>query len=487
MSIRRNTIYNLAGRVAPVAISLLTLPIYLNLIGEERFGVLSIAWLFLGYFGLFDLGLSQATAQRIATLRDAGPDERAETFWTALGINAGFGTLGGLLLWPLADFFFTYHFKMDKVIRVEIINAIPWLIMAVPVATISGVLTGSLQGREKFLTLNIIGATGTAIFQLFPLIIAMFISVELEWILPAVVLSRLITLGLLFIQVRRHVPLSGYPKFKRDLVRPLFKFGGWVSVSGIISPLMTALDRFIIGAMVGAKAVTYYTVPYNLADRITMLPESLTSAMFPRLAAVNGAERERLVSDAVRGLLVIMTPVIIAGLFLMKPFLTWWLDPIFAAQASPVGQIILLGLWANSLARVPYVTLQAQGRPDLVAKAHLMEVLPYLLILYISLVHWGIQGAALAWALRVIIDALLLFVFNGTGQQVGKLFLIPVMLLGGSFGSLWCLGGIVGLMVNMLICGICMVWCWRNIPEILTTKLGSVLPKFNRLMKETAK
>ena len=106
MSIRRYTTYNLIGSLLLLAASLLTIPIYLSLIGEARYGILAIAWLLLGYFGLFDFGLGRATAQRIAALRDATAAERAEAFWTALVLNFGLGMVGALLLWPVARYFF---------------------------------------------------------------------------------------------------------------------------------------------------------------------------------------------------------------------------------------------------------------------------------------------------------------------------------------------------------------------------------------------
>lgn len=479
MSIRRNTLYNLAGSLTPLVVTLTTVPLFLNLIGEERFGVLTITWLLLGYFGLFDLGLSRATAQRIATLKDAEPECRAETFWTALFLNVGFGILGGFLIWPAAYVFFSKFFPVSENLRPEIISAIPWLLAAVPVATVSGVLSGALEGRERFLVINIVNFSGTVLFQVLPLLVAFFYGPDLTWLLLAALLGKLMTFSLLFLHCRRHVPLSGRPRLNRALIAPLFRFGGWVTVTSMISPILSVLDRIIIGALVGAKAVTYYSIPFSLTNRITVIPASLAGALFPRLATATGVERDRLSEDAVRILAVIITPIIIVGLLIMDPFLIWWINIEFASKAAIIGKILLLGLWANCFARIPFTSLQAQGRPDLVAKCHLAELPPYLAAMALVLPRWGIVGAALIWSIRVTFDFLLLIFFSGAAEKSIRILMIPLFLIGIAaiavfffpFGSL---SGLVLVFTSLLLC---LLWAWLNLPPQLKIYLPDRLHK----------
>lgn len=432
MSIRKHTVYNLTGGLLPVALSLITIPLYIDLIGDARYGVLAIAWLLLGYFGLFDLGLGRATAQRISSLVSARPEQRATSFWTALAINVGLGVIGGLVIWPVALYFFGHAFNVEDTLRTELGKAILWLVLAVPLATFSGVLTGALEGRAKFLELNTISVTGSALIQLVPLTVAWLHGSDLTWLLPAVVLSRFVTLSALFWRCREHV-FKGQPRTVSGTeARHLLTFGGWVTVSALLSPLMTMLDRFAISATLGAKAVTYYTVPFQLVQRSAIIPGALASAVFPRLAAAGPEEGVSLGHLAIGSLAVVMTPIMLTGVFLIEPFLGWWLSPEFAAQAARVGQILFLGYWVNAFAVIPFMQLQAGGRPDLVAKCHLAEVLPYLLSLYAGLHFFGLVGAAAAFSLRTAADCLLLMHWSGHLKQRLVLLCVPalVMLLG---------------------------------------------------------
>lgn len=475
MSIRRDSLYNLAGSLAPTAVTLFTVPAYLHLIGVERYGVLVIAWALLGYFGVFDLGLGRATAHCIATLRQAEPRERAEAFWTALLLNAAFGVVGGLLLWPVARFFFAGYFQIAEPLRREIIASVPWFAAAVPVMTVSGVLGGALQGRERFLDLNASSVLGMVLFQALPLGVAWQYGPNLALLVPAALLGRVAVFAMMFTQCCRHVPLDGTPAVKRELVAPLFRYGGWVTVTGIISPLLTTLDRFLIGSIVGAGAVTYYTVPYALAFRVSALPGSLSNSLFPRFSATSGEEALRLMDEAVRAMSAILTPLIVVVILMMEPFLTWWVGPGMARNGAYVGEIIALGLWSTGLANMPYALLQAKGRPDLIAKCHLAELIPYFVFLAVALHAWGVVGAAIAWSLRVTADAVLLFWMGGNALRDYRIHLPTILLVGLAAAAVfafpllsvsrWATGA-VALFGST-------AWAWRTAPDSVKKLVGA--------------
>lgn len=428
MSIKRNTLINLVGAIVPMAVMLITVPLYLAQLGEARYGVLALVWLVLGYFSFLEMGLGKATANQIAKAHDATDDERSEIFWTALMINAAMGTIAASILWLAGDYLLSSVLKMPDDLRQEAVAALPWMITTLPLALVSSVLNGALEGRNRFLTVNLLQVVSNTVFQVAPLAVASLYGPSLEVVIPAAVLSRAAMNLPFLIACRRAVPFTLHPSFSLMRAKSLFSYGGWVAVTGVVSPIMETLDRFLIGVLLGAKAVTHYTIAYQLATKFRILPASLSRALFPRFSA-DSANAGDMAIESFSTLIAIMTPLTALGVLLVGPFLAIWVGPEVALHSAPIAQIILFGVWANSLAFIPLNLLQATGRPGLVAKLHVTELLPFIAILYFATTQWGVIGAAGAWATRVIIDSVFLYLAADIAEDVAPMVVIPLAMI----------------------------------------------------------
>jgi O-antigen/teichoic acid export membrane protein len=102
-------------------------------------------------------------------------------------------------------------------------------------------------------------------------------------------------------------------------------------------------------------------------------------------------------------------PIVTLIVLFAEKGLRWWLNAEFAQNSTLVLQWLAVGVLFNSLAQIPFVLLQSAGRPDITAKIHLIELPFYLLALWLLVSEVGINGAAMAWCARSMLDAGLLF------------------------------------------------------------------------------
>lgn len=404
MSIKKHTAANLIGSLVPIIIALITVPLYLHYIGTERYGVLAVIWALLGYFGFFDLGFGRAVLQRMAKLTDISGRDRSNLLWTALTVTFILGILGSAVLWFIADYFLAYKINMSASNRIEASNAVFWLFLALPLLLPASVLQSALQARLRFVELNLIQILGSTISQLLPLAFAASGYVELQILVPAVLASRMLTTALLFNQCKLHVPLNGMPVIDRNHLKEMMGYGGWALVIGMLGPLLVTIDRLVIATISGAKSVSFYSVPFDLASRTMIISGSLSTAIFPRLASASIVDAKDIAIKSTKILCSVMTPIIIFGIFFVHPFIILWVGNAFADSSAGVAEVILFGVWINAAVIPHNARLLADKTIKKVAFILLLQVPIYLSMLWFGVTHWGVLGAAFAWTLRVMLD-----------------------------------------------------------------------------------
>lgn len=411
----RNTLINLLGQGLPLVVAFIAIPPTVHVLGIDRFGVLGLIWVILGYFGVFDLGLGRATTRFVAEALGSQKQHRIPLIlWNAVFAQTLLGLLGGLALLSLAPFLVDHTLNIPVESQNEVRTAFYILAAVLPLVLVGSSFSGLLEASQRFDLLNAVRAPFTAANYLIPLVGGLA-GFGLPGIAGFLLLSRLLMLIIFYRVCVKLFPFIRSPaRLSRSELRLLLSFGGWISVSGIVGPVLVYFDRFIIGTLLPISAVAYYTMPYEMVTRLWIIPGSFIATLFPAfsyLTTTGGkAALETLTARSVRYILASLGVITVFIVIYASDILNLWVGESIARESTSVLQILSLGVLVNSLAQIAYTLIQAHGRPDLTAKLHLLELPLYLLLAWELVRFWGVAGAALAWVLRVAADALMLFV-----------------------------------------------------------------------------
>jgi O-antigen/teichoic acid export membrane protein len=407
-----NVAWNAAGLAAPLAVALLCVPPLLERLGAERFGLLALAWALTAISGLFDLGIGRATTRCVAVQLGRGESHRiASTLATAVSLAARAGLTGMLLLMLAAALGAHRGIRYDPAIEPEVLQATLLLALVIPLQTLIATYRGVSEACQKFRGISLVRmALGVANLAA-PLAVAQYTS-HLAVMVLSLLLARMVAC-MAFRQLAHQelpraseaLPLSAHERHE------LLRAGGWFSVSAVVSPILVQADRFVIGAVLSAAAVSTYAVPFDLITQLLIVVTAVSTVAFPSITHLLQTEAARARALFDRWLWIVagaMASVTALVAWWLPVLLNLWLGATLPAEAATVGRWLCLGVWINAIGSMNFAWLHAQGRFRATALLHLLELPLYLAALLFLLRVFGVTGAAVAWVLRVGIDSAVL-------------------------------------------------------------------------------
>lgn len=407
-----NTAWNLAGQLAPLVVGVLTLPLLIRLVGLERFGFISLVWVLVGYASIFDFGIGRALVRTVAAHLAAGdPRRAAASAHAALIFLALFGLLLAALLAPASAWLVTSALKLPDELVPEAVPATVMLAASLPFVMLTTGFGGLLSAHQHFKALNLIRIALGVAGYLGPVLVAQW-SNRLDAVVAVVLALRVLGTLLHALVCRRQCGWRlRWALPSAEATRELFRLGGWIAVSNVVGPMLSYLDRLLLGVLVPMRSVAIYATPYDVVSKSMMIPAAIMATLFPLASGLErgSAQAQRMLSSAVRLLFVLMVPVVFLFVVLARPGLELWLGAEMAAQGATVLQILALGVLFNALAQGPAMLIQAAGEPRWMAKLHLAELPVFVAILWLLTERFGIVGTAVAACLRNAIDAAAVF------------------------------------------------------------------------------
>lgn len=412
----RNIGWNLIGQVAPLAAALVSMPLLIKAIGTDRFGILSIGWMLIGYFSLFDFGLGRALTQIISEkLATKNEEQVPALMWTGLTLMFALGVGASAVLFAMSEWIIYSALKIPENLQTEARQSFFMLVPSIPFVVLATGLRGVLEAKQAFKLVNLV-RTPLGVLTFVGPVLALPFSNSLVPIFFILMVVRLLTALFFVIACNRAVDNFWRFEFSKNVIPALLRFGGWMTVSNIVGPIMVNMDRFIIGAVLSISAVTYYTTPFEIMVRLLIVPGAVAGVCFPMFAEhaknMNVEKLREILWRSSKYVFFLMLFAVGIIFVFAEDILRIWLNEEFARNSATVLKILSVGILINGLAHIPFAFIQGMGESKVTAQFHLFELAVYLPVLYVAIHAYGIIGVAVAWCIRGTLDAYLLFSYS---------------------------------------------------------------------------
>ena len=193
-SFSRNIFWNLLGQIAPMLAALISIPILIQQIGTDKFGMVTIAWMLIGYFSLFDFGIGRALTQLISQrLAEHRNTEILPLIWTGNILILGLGIIAAILLALLCHSIIYNWLKIPVSLQQDAAQGLMIITFAIPLTVFATGIRGVLESYQEFRAINLVRIPLGILMFVAPVAVLPF-SHSLSAIFFALMLTRLATL-----------------------------------------------------------------------------------------------------------------------------------------------------------------------------------------------------------------------------------------------------------------------------------------------------
>lgn len=472
--VARGSLWSLGGQGVTMLASLITTPLVIRLLGTEAYGVLALINLLTGYIAFSDLGMGTASTRFGADAHARSDDEsEAAVVWSALLICFAPALLAASCLGLAAEPLLQRALRLPPHLHTVAVLALRLATIGFVARSLAEVLNTPQLVRLR-MRLNTTVKTASSVAQSFLVPTVLWLGGGLVGAVAAIASVGVLTAVGQYVFSQRLLPVMARPRIKLELLRPLAKFGGAMVASTLAFIALTNVEKFFLTRYASVKDLAYYMVAFSLASLLLVGPHALGQSLLPAFtrlwASGEHAALQQLYNRALRAILLWMPPVVLATAVGAQPFLTVWAGAEFGQHSPLLFYILVAGLIFNVASYAPFNIVLASGKAHLVAQVHLSELLPYLCCAA-GLSYWlGAPGAAIAWSLRVAVDALLfalvarrlasVTIAPFVGQRARYLWALAVLVIPNLLAIAWAapLAGRIAVALLTLLLYVGVVW-----------------------------
>jgi len=395
-----NALWNIVPFVWSFALGLVVVPVVVNGIGLERFGLYGAFAVLFSPLNLANLGFGEATIKYVAHYRHAGDMETAAQFVrTTLWMNCWVGLIGGALLWwwgPALTFRFFHVPAADRLLvqNCFVLVGLGWFLNQIAAVFIG--IPAALQNFRVVAMAQGLVATITAVLSI-------GIVVQGGGLLGYILANTLGSLAAVVIWYIYSQRLFGRvnltPRLYPAIWKRSFHFGGWQALAQVGALLATQSERFLLGYFLNPAALGLYNVALSLEQKAYFVAFKMSEVLFPLFSALSADTQLQKANQLLRAswLLTTLGVMVLAPLLpLAQPLLAVWINPEVGQRAGVVLQTLAIAGMIGCAVNGSYFFLLGNGRTAWIAALSLLTGTVTITVSLWVLPIYGLKAAAVS-------------------------------------------------------------------------------------------
>ena len=438
-------------------ISLFYTPIYLGLLGQSEYGLISTAGSLTTYLSLLSMGVGGSYIRFNAQAR-ANNDKEKEyklngMFQTIYFVISGITLVVGAVLVFLSSYIFQANYTDQELIEIKLIMICT--VIQFVVTFCFNTTAMSLQAYEQFIFIRICLLI-SCILQPIINIFALYLGGKAVTVSVISLIVSFVTYFAYYIYAKKKIGLKFvFHSFDKSVFKSIFVFSSFLFLNSITDQLTFSTDNLVLGVVSGSVAVAIYAVGSSFKGYFMSFSTSVSSVFAPQVNKLVAEKHDMRELDDIfirvgRVQFYIVSLILTGYIFFGYQFIFLWVGNEYS-DSFVIGLFLMLSVTVPCFQNVGLEIQKAKNM-------HKARSIVYFLIAIINVlltipfsIWWKGIGAALATFICMFIGTVIfmnIYNYKRVGINIPAFWKSIVKLLPGY---------IIPIIVGVIICKYAMI------------------------------
>lgn len=410
-----NTAFNIATRLWSLVSIFLFVPLYIILLGESAYGLVSVFSTLQATLNILGLGLANTLGREFATgeFCEENNSRKIKLLKSTEILYVAIGFIIFIICFAFSDFIANDWLNIENLDPKLVSTVITLMGVSIALQLVGHLYSGCLLGLEHQVLANSYCISWSALKSIGSLLIIWLISPNLILFYAWHIVTDILYIIALRISIRKKCPCKAKWRFSDfGNLKSIWQYTLGILIISITSLFNRQLDKLIISNQLSLTDVGAYNVATTLGSLTSVFPSAVYTAIFPKFTAYASLGQTHVLKESfVKFNKLVNIVLMCMGCFIAVyavPLIHVWTGSIVYKEILGItGTLVVLAVMFSEIQEIPYALALAHGN----TRINVLIGVSFLpIVLFSTLIgvgRWGLIGAGAVYLIMMFLQSVL--------------------------------------------------------------------------------